>query len=531
MADPTEIPASGRRRGVVWALSAVVAIAIVGGAAGAYFGLRGARGAGSTPAAIPPPRAFAAAAFDEATHEVVLFGGVGTGGAALGDTWTWNGSSWTDQHPALSPPARAYAAMTYDPHTHDVLLVGGLTVTNSPPVACSGTGSAAGGAIGSSGSVGSTGSAGSSGPTKAPPPIQPPRAATPVSPLPCAAQAPSPLDDAWLWDGNTWRRSAAPTAVSLDAGVAPSLATDPSNGQVLLLSRGPQPMPACVVPPSLSPATQCPSPGEGVRVWSWNGSGWSALTSPPPPAAGFFFLGADSLVADPVSGHVALFRTNTFVACGAETSGPAVAPCPLNAASGSATAGESLPPIVSPVMVPCCSGSESVWDGSAWSKPITFGPSPTVSAATLVGDPAHHDVLAFSSQGTWAWSGSGWAAQHPSRAPDPAINGETVVYDGASQRVLVFGGEVFGGKAATANMSDALWAWDGGSWTLVNGTAPAIPSPSPTVSLLPAPASPPSLSIPPASPPVVNPGGPCLPAPPSPPNRVCAGGVGIPPPG
>lgn len=524
MADPTVIQSPPRRHRAPWALAAVAAIAVAGAAAGAYLGLRGAHGAGTTGAAGPPARAFAAAAYDESTHQVVLFGGIGQQGAALGDTWTWDGSTWTEQHPAASPPARAYAAMTYDPHTRDVLLVGGRSISPQRPFTCSGSGSAAGGSIGSTGSAGSSGSGSSSDLTKVPPPIPPPRAATQPSPLPCSVQAPSPIDDAWFWNGSTWRQSSTPEGVSAFLMSPPDLGTDPSTGQVLLLSEQPQPVPAC---PSAAPTAGCPAQGEGLRAWIWNGAGWTERSDLPPPGGGAWYLDAGSLVADPVSGHLALFRANAFVVCGVLPAGSPRPACPLNAA---ASAPASPPPAVAPAMIPCCTGSETVWNGAGWSQPVTYTSGPTMPAAVLAGDPAHHAVVAFSPQGTFTWSGSGWTAQHPSRTPAPAFSGATFVYDGASQRVLLFGGEVFDGKSATPEVSSALYAWDGSTWTQLSGTAPAS-VPSPALSLLPAPASPPPLPSPVPSAPIVKPGGPCIPAPPTPPNRLCGGNANVPPPG
>jgi hypothetical protein len=56
----------------------------------------------ASPADAPAPRSQPALAYDDATSQVVLFGGqlVGSTSAAgevLGDTWTWDGTSWTEQ--------------------------------------------------------------------------------------------------------------------------------------------------------------------------------------------------------------------------------------------------------------------------------------------------------------------------------------------------------------------------------------------------------------------------------------------------
>ncbi len=62
-------------------------------------------------------------AYDAATGNVVLFGGITTRG--VGDTWVWDGSTWTQQHPATSPSARGAAAMAYDAATGNIVLFGG----------------------------------------------------------------------------------------------------------------------------------------------------------------------------------------------------------------------------------------------------------------------------------------------------------------------------------------------------------------------------------------------------------------------
>ena len=56
--------------------------------------------------ALPIGREAAAMAYDQAHHNVVLFGGL-AGQSPLGDTWSWNGTVWTQrQGLTVSPPAR-----------------------------------------------------------------------------------------------------------------------------------------------------------------------------------------------------------------------------------------------------------------------------------------------------------------------------------------------------------------------------------------------------------------------------------------
>jgi hypothetical protein len=64
-------------------------------------------------------------AYDAATGNVVLFGGLSRFNHMLGDTWVWDGTTWTQQAPAASPSARDFAPMVYDTATGNVVLFGG----------------------------------------------------------------------------------------------------------------------------------------------------------------------------------------------------------------------------------------------------------------------------------------------------------------------------------------------------------------------------------------------------------------------
>ncbi|MGD0834598.1 MAG: kelch repeat-containing protein, partial [Candidatus Dormibacteria bacterium] len=66
------------------------------------------------------------------TGDVVLFGGNGAGGGALGDTWLFDGTTWTQVHPSVSPSARAWTSMATlrgGPDAGDVVLFGGYDGT------------------------------------------------------------------------------------------------------------------------------------------------------------------------------------------------------------------------------------------------------------------------------------------------------------------------------------------------------------------------------------------------------------------
>ena len=81
----------------------------------------------------PAPRQGAAMAYDAATSQVVLFGGLSGDGNLLNDTWLWNGSAWAPAHPTTSPAPAVGAAMAYDVALHELVVFGGQTTTTSPP--------------------------------------------------------------------------------------------------------------------------------------------------------------------------------------------------------------------------------------------------------------------------------------------------------------------------------------------------------------------------------------------------------------
>ncbi len=91
------------------------------------------------PVTGPPARENAAMAYDPATGYTVLFGGIAADGSPLNDTWLLTEdaatSTWTWSQPinsgctsscTSSPAARSGASMAYDPATGNMVLFGGL---------------------------------------------------------------------------------------------------------------------------------------------------------------------------------------------------------------------------------------------------------------------------------------------------------------------------------------------------------------------------------------------------------------------
>jgi hypothetical protein len=73
----------------------------------------------------PEPRCGHALACDPKSGQAVLFGGIGEGDRTLSDTWVFNGKAWRELRRVPSPPPRRYAAFAYDPSHQGCLLHGG----------------------------------------------------------------------------------------------------------------------------------------------------------------------------------------------------------------------------------------------------------------------------------------------------------------------------------------------------------------------------------------------------------------------
>lgn len=78
----------------------------------------------------PPARYDAGMAFDPVVNEVVLFGGIGLNGQALGDAWLWNGKSWQGLCGTASTSdcpltARSSPSMAFNAVTNGIVLFGG----------------------------------------------------------------------------------------------------------------------------------------------------------------------------------------------------------------------------------------------------------------------------------------------------------------------------------------------------------------------------------------------------------------------
>jgi hypothetical protein len=226
------------RQGAVMAYDAATEqLVLFGGATGTRSGLisdtwvwDGTTWSQAAPATSPPARRDASMAYDPATRQLVLFGGVGPAhnSHALKDTWTWNGHNWTQASPVTSPSARFLPSMAYDAAQGGLVLFGGVGPFGSQPnVILPGTWAW-------NGTVW----------TKLSPATSPPdRAgasmvydqATGQDVLFGGIGGPKTiLGDTWAWDGSTWNQ--VTTASSPPQREFPAMAYDGATGQAVLFS-------------------------------------------------------------------------------------------------------------------------------------------------------------------------------------------------------------------------------------------------------------------------------------------------------
>ena len=229
-----------------------------------------------TPSTSPPPLAEGSLAYDPASGQLVLFGGIDSGGNSLSATWVWTGTNWISQSPASSPPARHGATLGYDPSTDQLILFGGSDTSGITPMpsntwAWDGTNWT------------------QLAPSTSPPPLY---AATmdwdsSTGQLILFGGTTNGTYDGtnetWTWTGSNWDELTP--ASSPPARLRASMAMDPVTGQLLLFG------------------------GYGVGqvdlgdMWAWDGSTWTELNPPSLPTPR-----ADATMAfDDATGTMVLF--------------------------------------------------------------------------------------------------------------------------------------------------------------------------------------------------------------------------------
>lgn len=339
----------------------------------------------------PSSRSGEGLAYDPLTGQVVMFGGCDAGcgwGVAAGDTWTWKDGRWS-RRSGTSPPARTQPAMVWDAATRQVVLFGGHTFdarANNLPLADTWVWNGSGWR-----QVGGN---------------HPPALLGWQAVYDAASRqlvlfhggSSSALSQTWLWDGRGWKQysGSGPTARTLY-----SLAYDPATRQVVLFG-----------------GTSAQYGGPLNDTWTWNGSAWTqtrvGLPVGDPSARGQAAMSYDS-----ASRQLILFGGDNYATAWAT----------------------GYPP------------DTWSWNGSQWTQVTTSGPSGRLSPS-LVDDPATARLLLVGgapqsnapARDSWIWNGAHWS-QIPGGGPSPLEGTGSIVYSGASQRVILF------------SPDRAVWSW------------------------------------------------------------------------
>ena len=466
-----------------------------GAAVGDTYEFNGTTWSVKSPATSPPPR-YQHAMASEGNGKVILYGGFNSTSGILGDTWEWNGTTWTQLSPAHTPGLRDGHAMATE-STGKLIVFGGrnsggmLTDTwewNGTDWTQKATGGPAArynhsmSDEGGNGSVLLFGGSGASG----------------------------ALADTWEWNGTSWTQKATsgPSA-RYNAGLAYDV-----SGKVLLFG-------------GLDPNSANLEVGD---TWEWSGSAWTQRSpAMAPPARTRQGMAYDATLARTVmfggtgvSGALNdtyLWDGTNWTLVTASTANPSTRYGHSLADEGggkillfggyngtlfndtwryNGTAWTQLSPATSPgaryEYAMAAEGGGKVlifggnnnsgtllgdtweWNGTTWTQKSTTGPAIREGAAMAV--ESNGNVLLFGGGGasiysdTWEWNGTTWTQKSPAHSP-PARNYHRMVYESATGKILLFGGEPSSGY-----LNDT-WEWNGTDWTQLS---PAV---SPSVRALP----------------------------------------------
>lgn len=449
----------------------------------------------------------------ELGSRVVLFGGVGGGGTALGDTWDWDGTRWF-RHAVPGPPGRRRHTMTTV--GDKVLLFGGESyvssqlndlwewngtvwnqrnpITSPPPRNQHGAA-----ALGSSllifgGYTTNSGAAQLLGDTwlwngsrwtevqsAGPSPRLGPAMATfgnKIILFGGAAIGTNGTDGFWEWNGTAWNpipvAGAKPSprfGASMvkagnklvlqggNTGVRYSLETWEWDGTTWALRSS--------VAPSVQgrlasfqnealligggDAVNSPSRGAGAQVWRWSANSWTALTNDAPHQ--------DGPMAERGASVITLSDGRTWSFDGDQWTLLQVASPPSRTGAAMATVGDKTILFGGQDLANTRLNDTWEWDGIRWTqKTVVNSPSPRSNHAMAR---RGTNVVLFggrtptgASAETWEWDGTNWLDR--TSAGPSARNSSAMASMGS--HVVLYGGETNVGQADT-------WEWDGTNWT------------------------------------------------------------------
>ena len=310
----------------------------------------------------PPALHWESAAFDPAAQRLVVYGGTGSTGRYVAESWAWDGTRWSVlADSAAGPGARHAHAMTYDARRSRLVMFGGSFETSD---------------------------------TTIPP-----------------AQRARRLCDTWSLTNGAWARVTEIPTCPIDGTAGGSLVVAGAGGDLLFVEGRPASADTALVrtrlwrpegatwalvdstgprrPPTASggaafdvrrsvlvvPVLAGPDSG----VWEWDGARWRHARVAGPPTRRIYGITYDS-------------RRQRVALIGGLTSGPRR---PL--------------------------ADHWTWDGSAWTEVPSAGVQPPArSHATLLDDPRHGRLLYFGGAGEgglqrelWIFDRDGWRRASP----------------------------------------------------------------------------------------------------------------------
>ena len=402
----------------------------------------------------PPARRGHAMSFDGARGRVVLFGGQDPNGVDLSDTWEFSGTDWTQVATSAAPAGRLWHSMAFDPNLGGTVLFGGATSgyisqndtwlydgsswqqiasnLNINPRFYAGAdfdvdrggfvmfGGAANSQFtpkyGDTWSLGGVTTSALDWTQVSPPTSPSPRvwaqmdydSAHGVSVLfgGSSDSGGGNLRDTWEWDGASWKQMSP--AISPPAVAGGTMVYDSARGvSVLFGGSG--------------------STGTTSQTWEWDGANWtqkSPETSPPARVWG-------AMTYDSARGRTVLFG-------GAGPNG--------------------------------LLGDTWVYDGSTWTL-LNPANSPSPRDGPALGfDPARGRAVLFGGRDTttgrlgdtWEWDGADWTRIPTATAPHIRF-WESLAFDAQRGKIVLFGGDHF--QPNDLGESNDTWEWDGAQWT------------------------------------------------------------------
>lgn len=401
----------------------------------------------------PPRRTMFSIAYAPGRDRVVVFGGFGSNGQPLDDTWEWNGVAWTERTPAVRPPARAGAAFACS-QTRCVLHSGGVQ-----------------------------------------------------GPMQYTATL---YQDTWAWDGTTWTQI---TTATPPARARAAMAYDSANDMFVMFGgevvgggsaetwtltgtswtqRVSSTFPPAPMPQEPATATFDTMRGRTVvttnrATWSFGGSagnfGWIDEADLVPGVVNGFGLVYQATAYDAVRNLVVGYGT-ILTGAVAEWNGVWTTTPDRNPVGGSRSMAAAYDARRGRTVVLDTSGTWE-WTGSGWR--FFEGAGPTRSDLIAVAfDAACGETVTFggtrmtnntSHDETWSFNGTRWL-QHPALGPSPPARSlHSMTYDSARNAIVMFGGSQIMSGADQGFVPPDVWEWSGPCdakvWTRIVAAGPS----------------------------------------------------------